>query len=162
MKDLLMSLQGNWLGLMVTRSTWIYAACEALHFIGLFVLVGGVAVLDLRVLGLAKDLPVAPLHRLLPLALAGFGINLITGILFFSVDPLGFGTNPSFRVKMLLILLAGLNALWFELGFSGKLSSWGAGVDAPLQAKFICGLSLLLWSGVITAGRFLPAFALGL
>lgn len=156
---LLESLSGTWIGTTVKTSVWIFPVLETLHFIGLAVLIGGIAALDLRVLGVGKGLPVAPLHKLLPLVFAGFGLNLVTGVLFFLSDPVGYGVNPSFQAKMVFILLAGLNALWFELKLARFVPEWGPGVDAPTHAKVVCGLSLFLWAGIITAGRLLPSFA---
>lgn len=159
MMDLLQSLDGTWIGTTVKTSVWIFPVLETLHFIGLAILIGGIAVLDLRVLGVGKRLPVAPLHKLLPLVFVGFGINLVTGVLFFLSDPLGYGVNPSFQVKMIFILLAGLNALWFELKLARHVNEWGPGVDASTHAKIVCGLSLFFWAGIITTGRLLPSFA---
>jgi hypothetical protein len=159
LQGFLESLDGTSIGLTVKTSVWIFPVLETLHFIGLAMLIGGIAALDLRVLGIAKRLPVAPLHKLLPLVFVGFGINLVTGVLFFLSDPLGYGVNPSFQMKMVFILLAGLNALWFELKLAPHVDEWGAGVDASTHAKVVCGLSLFLWAGIITAGRLLPSFA---
>jgi hypothetical protein len=159
MMDLLQSLDGTWIGTTVKTSVWIFPVLETLHFIGLAILIGGIAILDLRVLGVGKRLPVGPLHKLLPLVFVGFGINLVTGVLFFLSDPLGYGVNPSFQVKMIFILLAGLNALWFELKLARHVNEWGPGVDASTHAKIVCGLSLFFWAGIITTGRLLPSFA---
>jgi len=73
---------------------WVWPASETLHFIGLAMLIGVVGLMDLRLLGLAKRLPFAPLHRLLPWGIAGFGICLVTGSLFFAGDPF-FGSSFS-------------------------------------------------------------------
>lgn len=159
MMDLLKSLDGTWIGTTVKTSVWIFPVLETLHFIGLAILIGGIAVLDLRVLGVCKGVPVGPLHKMLPLVFIGFGINLVTGVLFFLSDPLGYGVNPSFQLKMILVLLAGLNALWFELRLARHVSEWGAGADCSRHAKIVCGLSLFLWAGIITTGRLLPSFA---
>lgn len=159
LEGFLQSLDGTSIGLTVKTSVWMFPVLEALHFIGLAILIGGIAALDLRILGVAKRLPVAPLHKLLPLVFIGFGINLVTGVLFFLSDPLGYGGNPAFQLKMVFILLAGLNALWFELKLGRYVDSWGAGVDASTQAKVVCGLSLFFWAVIITAGRLLPSFA---
>ncbi len=159
LQGFLESLDGTAIGLTVKTSVWMFPVLEALHFIGLALLIGGIAALDLRVLGVAKRLPIAPLHKLLPLVFVGFGINLITGVLFFLSDPLGYGVNPAFQFKVIFILLAGLNALWFELKLSRQVEEWGPGVDASTHAKVVCGLSLFLWAGIITAGRLLPSFA---
>ena len=82
-------------------------------------------------------------------------INLITGICFFCHDPWVYAFNISFRIKMLLILLAGLNALWFRLGVFLDLERWGPGIEASTLAKVISALSILIWLGVITAGRYI-------
>ncbi len=142
-------------GAFVRDSVWAFPVLQSLHFIGMTLLIGVVGIIDLRVLGLARALPLRPLHRLLPLAFFGFGINLITGMMFFSHDPYVYAFNASFRLKMLLILLAGLNALWFRLGVFLDLEKWGPGIEASPLAKGISALSILIWVGVITAGRFI-------
>lgn len=103
LQGFLESLDGTAIGLTVKTSVWMFPVLEALHFIGLALLIGGVAALDLRVLGVAEPPPIAPLHKLLPLVFAGFGINLITGVLFFLSDPLGYGVNPAFQLKIVFI-----------------------------------------------------------
>lgn len=143
------------IGAFVRDSTWAFPALQSLHFIGMSLLIGVVGVIDLRVLGVARGLPIRPLHRFVPLAFAGFGINLLTGIMFFCHDPYVYAYNPSFRIKMLLILLAGLNALWFRLGVFLDVDKWGPGIEASRLAKAISALSLLIWIGVITAGRYI-------
>lgn len=142
-------------GVFVRDSSWAFPALQSLHFIGMTLLVGIVGVIDLRVLGLARGLPLYPLHRFLPLAFAGFFINLATGIMFFCHDPYVYAFNVSFRIKMLLILVAGLNALWFRLGVFIDIEKWGPDIDASRLAKVISVLSIVFWFGVITAGRFI-------
>jgi hypothetical protein len=143
------------IGVFVRDSVWAFPALQSLHFIGMTLLIGVVGIIDLRVLGLARGLPIRPLHRLLPFAFVGFGINLVTGVMFFSHDPYVYAFNMSFRIKMLLIVLAGLNALWFRLGVFFDVDKWGPGIEASKLAKGISALSLLIWVGVITAGRFI-------
>src|SRR5262245_26345166 len=87
---------------------WIWPLCETLHFFGLALLVGVVGLLDLRMLGWFKGLPIAPLQRLIPWAIFGFAINLATGFIFFAGNPLQYINNPAFGYKLLFILLAGL------------------------------------------------------
>lgn len=145
-------------GEFVRSSSWAFPTLQSLHFIGMTMLVGVVGAIDLRVLGIARGLPIHPLHRLLPVAFVGFGINLITGLMFFAHDPYVYAYNISFRIKMLLILVAGLNALWFQLGVFIDVDKWGPGIEASRLAKVISALSLLIWFAVITAGRFI-AFA---
>jgi hypothetical protein len=124
---------------------------------GLALLVGIVGVLDLRLLGLAKILPVAPLQRLIPAALIGFGVNIVTGALFFSGDPAQYIHNPAFWYKMLFIALAGANVtIFYVTGMSRTIDALGAGGDAPAGAKTIAAVSLFLWIGVVFWGRMLP------
>lgn len=135
---------------------WVWPASETLHFIGLALLVGIVGTIDLRLLGVGKGMSLASLHRLLPWAILGFIINLITGILFFAGDPFQYVHNPAFQMKMLFILLAGMNVLVFYLTVFGKAGKLGAGDDAPMPAKVIAAFSLFLWIGVMYWGRMLP------
>jgi hypothetical protein len=93
-------LKTTTLSWIVIRYPWVWPAAETLHFIRLAMLIG---------------LPFAPLHRLLPWAIAGFLVCLSTGSVFFAGDPFQYIHNPVFWFKMLLILLAGINALVFYL-----------------------------------------------
>lgn len=143
------------LGVFVRNSSWAFPALQSLHFIGMTLLIGVVGAIDLRVLGVARGLPIHPLHRFLPLAFLGFGINLVTGVMFFSHDPYVYAFNVSFRVKMFLILLAGMNALWFRLGVFIDVDKWGPGIEASRLAKIISALSIAIWIAVIVAGRYI-------
>lgn len=142
-------------GAWVRNSAWAFPFLQSWHFVGMTMLLGVVGAIDLRVLGVARAVPLAPLHRFLPLAFIGFGINLITGICFFCHDPWVYAFNISFRIKMLLILLAGLNALWFRLGVFLDLERWGPGIEASRLAKVISAISIIIWLAVITAGRYI-------
>lgn len=152
----------NWLkttqlSAFVTHYAWVWPASETLHFVGLAMLIGVVGLMDLRLLGMAKRLPFAPLHKLLPFGIAGFSICLGTGILFFAGDPFQYIHNPVFWYKILFIVLAGLNVLIFYLsGVFQNVEHLGAGEDAPLGAKLIAAISLVLWIGVMYLGRMLP------
>lgn len=143
------------IGTWVRDSTWAFPFLQSWHFLGLCMLLGVVGAIDLRVLGVARAVPLAALHRLLPLAFVGFGINLVTGVFFFCHDPWEYAFNIAFRIKILLIVVAGLNALWFRLGVFLDLQAWGPGIDASRLAKVISALSLLIWFAVITAGRYI-------
>jgi hypothetical protein len=146
----------TWLGHLARDVFWIFPAGEALHFIGMALLIGVVGVIDLRVLGVARGLPIGALHRLLPWAFFGFALNVLTGLTFFAGDPHAFASNAAFRLKMLLILLAGLNALWFRLSVFIDVEKWGPGIDASRLAKVISAVSLFFWGAVITCARFIP------
>jgi hypothetical protein len=136
---------------------WIWPLCETLHFMGLALLMGVVAVFDLRMLGMARELPLGPLQRLMPWAILGFTINLITGFLFFAGDPFQYIHNIAFAFKILFIVLAGVNVILFYVtGLYRKVDSVAAGHDVPAAAKITAAVSLFLWIGVMYWGRMLP------
>jgi len=136
---------------------WIWPLCEILHFIGLALVVGVAGVFDLRMLGMGKGLPVASLQRLMPWAVVGFAINLITGFLFFSGDPFQYIHNIAFAFKLLFVALAGVNVLLFyATGLSRRVDGVAAGGDVPAAAKLTAAASLFLWVGVMYWGRMLP------
>src|SRR3989442_9154579 len=114
---------------------WLWPMCETLHFIGLALLMGIVSVLDLRMLGMAKELPLGPLQRLMPFAILGFTINLVTGLLFFTGDPTQYIHNVAFGFKLLFIGLAGVNVILFYVtGLYRRGGEGGGGAHAPPPA----------------------------
>ena len=141
-------------GSFVTDTRWMWPTCETLHFIGLSLLMGVAFLVDLRVLGVVKGVSFASLHRLLPWAALGFGVNVITGMLFFVGIPGQYIHNTTFYWKMALVMLAGLNAVYFTL----LEEPWELGPkeDAPLTAKIAAASAMLLWVGVMYCGSMLP------
>ena len=144
---------------------WGWPLCETMHFVGLILLVGVVGMFDLRLLGFAKALPVAPLRRLLPWGVLGFLITVITGLMFVTgiyanveITPYVVAMNDGFlQLKLLFMALAGLNLLAFYLtGASEAVDNLGPGKDAPMVAKVNAALSLFLWFGVVYWGRLIP------
>ncbi len=152
----LQSARGLIGGLTETKYGW--PVCETLHFFGLSMLLGTIGMFDLRVLGLAKRIPMASLHRLVPWGVAGFVLNAMTGFVFLVTYPNLYVYQVPFQLKMLFIALAGINVLAFKLFVPRKLDALGSGDDAPLAAKIMCGASLFLWIGVLVAGRYLAFF----
>ena len=132
----------------------MWPTCETLHFVGLSLLLGVVLLIDLRVLGLMKGVSFASLHRLLPLAAFGFGVNVITGMLFFVGIPGQYIDNKAFYWKVGLVMLAGLNAVYFTL----LKEPWelGPGEDAPFTAKIAAASAMVLWVSVMYFGSMLP------
>jgi len=149
------AIENTWLGEFMRAYWWAFPAAEALHFIGLSLLVGSLAVIDLRLLGFARSLSVRAIHQLLLWTWVGFAINLITGVLFIFAQASFYYPNVAFRVKLVLILLAGANALWFQRTVHKELPNWSDDAQAPRQAKVIAGVSLGLWISVIFFGRFI-------
>ncbi len=156
--DILHWIRDTSLGAAVRQSRWMFATGETLHFIGLSMLVGGILIVDLRLLGFIRRVPVRAALAFLPFVIAGFLINLATGIVFFSADPMMYWPNPAFKLKMFLILLAGLNALVFMVVEHRHTLSLGADASPGTFTKVSAGLSLGLWLGVLLLGRLLPAF----
>jgi len=139
---------------------WAWPVCEMIHFIGMALLIGSIGLLDLRILGVAKGLPIAKLEKLVPVGIAGFVANAVTGIIFVLANPSGgpvaYVTNFAFQIKMTLILLAGINALVFYFtGISRQMATLGPNDSAPANAKLIAIASLVLWFGVIIFGRLI-------
>jgi hypothetical protein len=145
---------GRTVGTFVTDTPWMWPTCETLHFVGLSLLLGVVFLVDLRVLGVVKGVSFASLHRLLPWAAFGFGVNVITGILFFVGIPSQYTQNKTFYWKLVLVMLAGVNALYFTL----LEEPWALGPkeDAPLTAKIAAASAMVLWVGVMYCGNMLP------
>ena len=120
---------------------------------------GCAVIIDLRLLGVARDLPVAPLRRLLPWGVIGFAINVVTGVGFYAGHPAQY-QSWVFGAKMLFVALAAVNAVWFYASPLGRaVQKMGAGEDAPPAAKLVAASSLLLWLGVMFWGRMLPSFS---
>src|SRR5439155_24741426 len=135
---------------VTASSRWVWPALETLHFFGLILIVAAIGTLNVRLLGFLNQFPVAPLHRLLPLGIAGVVINIITGLLFFVGMPYFYAYNLTFYLKILVIFLAGATLVLFYC--TGAFRNWahlGAGEDPPAFAKFIAASSLLLWLAII-------------
>jgi len=144
---------------------WVWPLSEVLHFIGLILLVGIVTIVDLRLLGVAKRMPVAPLQKLLPWALLGFTLCVVTGLLFVTGLWANVKTHPLeairydyfLQLKLAFIGLAGINLLaYYQTGMARAMEGLGAGDDAPPRAKVVAGASLILWIGVVYWGRLIP------
>lgn len=143
-----------------------WALFETFHFIGLALLVGIVGMFDLRILGMAKRVPVGALAELLPWAVLGFVIAVVTGLGFvtglkanlYDADPYNvLMTDVYLQLKLIFIGLAGLNLLFFYAsGMQRVVYALGPGQEAPGLAKFIAAASLTLWIGVVWMGRMVP------
>lgn len=137
-------------------STWMYPIVEIVHIVGIVLLVGSVAMFDLRVLGFARSLPLKALGRhLLPWSVASLALVVPAGLMMFSAYPHDFIGNPVFQLKLLLIGVAGLNALLFHQGVYRAAAAWDAAMPAPPLAKAQALASLAIWIAVISCGRLL-------
>ncbi len=121
--------------------------------LGAILLVGGIGLLDLRLLGYGKGISPAALSRAVtPLALAGFGIMLLSGVLLFVADAEALSGSALFWGKMVLICVAGLNAWTFRSLFQDLPET------TPDAAKGLAAGSLILWVGVVVMGRLIAYF----
>jgi hypothetical protein len=141
------------------ESTALYAATEIAHTLGFIVLVGAVFFFDLRVLGLVRTLSLSALARLLlPWSWASVVVIIPTGLAMFAVHADELLDSRPFKLKMALLLAAGLNAAFFLTGPWQTVKQWDVGVSAPRAAKLSAIASLFLWTGVIACGRLLAYF----
>lgn len=140
---------------------WSWPALEALHFLGLCLLIGSILVMDLRLIGFQRTIPLRAVHKLMPFAIAGFSINLLTGVGFLFGDPKLYAINYAFWVKMSLVLLAGINFLYYLFRVEPALAHLGPHDATPAQAKLVGGASLFFWFGVLLYGRLLPYLGTG-
>lgn len=152
-------LQNSPLGHFVSSSSWVYTIGLMFHFTGMAMLFGAMLVVDLRLLGVTKRIPLPVALAFLPIAIAGFIINLVTGVVFFAFDPLSFWNNIAFKVKLVLLLVAGANALWFTFAEEPKLRTLPPYGDTPSVIKWTAGLSLAVWTLVIVCGRMIVGLA---
>jgi hypothetical protein len=137
------------------NTAWAWPAMESLHFIGLSMLFGTIGLFDLRMLGFARSISMAALHKLVPWGVLGYLINVTTGFLFFVSDPTQYLYNPAFQLKVLCMIIAGLNMAVFYATTARQIKLSQAHQAAPLPAKIIAAVSLLSWSGVIVFGRLI-------
>jgi len=132
---------------------WLYPVVEIVHIVGFSILVGAVAMFDLRLLGFGRALPLRALARhLLPWSWAALALIVPSGLLMFSTQP-ELLDNRAFVLKLILIAAAGANALAFHVGPWRRVASWHD--STPVLARLHACLSLLLWIGVIACGRLL-------
>lgn len=138
------------------EALWAYPATEALHILGIGLLFGSIAIVDLRLMGLGRRLPVSALTAFaVPWSLAGFVLAATTGLLMFTAHVAEFITLPVFMLKMGLILAGGINAAILHTGVLRDTRAWDTGTPTPLAAKVAGGLSIALWIGVVACGRLL-------
>jgi hypothetical protein len=162
MDPILTWMEGTWINTLAVSYQWSWPILETLHFVGLCLLMGPIIIIDLRLIGYARLLPAVSVHSLVPVAIAGFSINLITGIIFCFGDPYRYAVNIAFQTKMVLVVLAGLNALAFKYMVSPAIDAPNADVTGtPPIAKLVGFVSLVIWIGVLSLGRLIPYLGTG-
>ena len=148
-------LQETWLGVLVAESLWGYPLLETLHALGMAMFLGAIGLINLRVLGYKPELPLLGTRDLLPLAWLGFTINAVSGIALFTSDAVYFFSSYTFRIKMLLIVLGGINAALLARRIFREAPEGGPAAGATPAAKVIAATSLVFWVGAAIAGRLI-------
>jgi hypothetical protein len=151
-------LESTRLSAFMMHSAFGWPICACLHFLGLSLLIGTVGLFDLRLLGMAKGLSPVAMHRLIPWGVMGFIINVITGTLFFIGQPYRYIHNPAFQLKLTFLAILGINMLVFYASAYRSVAELGPDEATPFRAKFAAATSLILWIGVICAGRMVAFF----
>ena len=150
------ALEASAFGAAMREWTWLYPAFEVIHITGIAVLVGSIMVLDMRLLGLSRSLPVRKLAaHVLPWSIASFALILPSGLAMFVAHAGDLIANPVFALKFCLIFAAVTNAAVLHAGVFRGAASWDVDTMPPLAARLAAALSLLLWVSVIACGRLL-------
>jgi len=148
------------------QSNWAFPTLDTIHTLGIVLVAGTIMLVDLRLLGLGlRSVLVRRLvGRIVPATLWGFGLMLVSGGLLFSSEAVKMYHSPAFRIKMILLAMAGLNALIFHRTVYRDAAGWNPASPAPLRARLAGLLSLLFWIAIIAAGRaiaYAPGYDLG-
>lgn len=149
-------IEATALGVAMRKSIWLYPAVETVHIIGLAILVGSIAVLDLRLMGLSRSLPVRKLaSHTLPWSVGSFFLIVPSGLMMFAAHASDFISSPVFLLKMGLIMAGVLNAALFHATVFRSAAAWDVDAMPPMAARASAALSLMLWLTVIACGRLL-------
>jgi hypothetical protein len=139
------------------RESLLFPFIEGFHVLALSLSIGLVVITDLRLMGVVmRNRPASEIwSQFFPWMMSGFGVMFLTGSLLFWSHALSAYNSTAFRVKLLLLILSGLNAAIYHLTIYRKLDQWDASPIPPLQARLAGWTSLILWAGVITMGRIM-------
>lgn len=148
-------LEASWLGLTIRQSALLFNGLVALHTLGIILVAGTIWLVDLRLLGfgLRREPVSAVLRQILPWTWSGFALMFVSGSLLFCAEAVMVSGSIAFRIKLVLILLAGLNALIFHKTVYRGAPEWDLTLATPPRARLAGALSLTFWVCVIGAGR---------
>ena len=152
-------LETSGIAVAMRQWLWLYPIVEIVHIVGFVILVGAAFMFDLRLLGVSRGLPVSAMaDHLLPRARLALVLVVPSGVLMFMAHATEMLENPAFRLKLLLIAAAFLNAGIFHRWPFRVVGDWDTELPAPPTARLAGVLSLLLWTGAIACGRLLAYF----
>jgi hypothetical protein len=155
--SLLMLLQSSALGVAVRSAQYLYPVLEAIHILGIALLVGPAFTFDLRLLGVGHRVVSATTaaRHLLPISRIGFAIAVTTGIALLSAQATVVAGTGAAPWKFGLLILAGLNVPVFHYGIYRRVDEWTDAAVTPIAARVGAAVSLIAWTGMILAGRLL-------
>jgi uncharacterized membrane protein len=135
---------------------WLWPVCEILHFSGLSLLLGVAGFFDLRLLGFLRRVPISAAWTLMPWAKTGFAVAAITGVIFFVGAPDQYVNNAAFWAKVAFLVIANLNAMYFEVAYRKQVERHELDANPPGRFKAVAAVSIASWFLVIYWGRMLP------
>jgi len=154
--EICQTIQDSHIGTAIRESEIVFPVIESIHVLGLAVSAGAIVLLDLRLtgLGMQYSTPGQIMRRLKPWYLTGFAIMMLTGALLFWAEAEKLYRSPTFRWKLIFLLVAGLNALYYEVKFVPKMDRWDGKSGLPSGARVVGWCSLISWAAVIGFGRW--------
>ena len=158
--DFLSALENSGFGTWVRESPspWAYPGILFLHTAGLSLIAGLNIAIDLRLLGFARRLPIAPLERFYPIMWLGFWMNVVSGTALLIANATTKATNPAFHVKMTFVIIATVS---LALTRRAVFHAPAAATDVSPRGRLLAAISIASWLGVIVAGRLMPYFGQG-
>ena len=141
----------------ISESGWLFPTIETLHVLALTLLIGSIAMVDLRLINVAlRKRDVAELSdEVLPWTWCAFVVAALTGFSLFASAATKYAANVAMQIKFVLLMLAAINMLTFNLTLHRSIKTWGRDPKTPLGAQIAGGLSLILWIGVMVSGRWI-------
>jgi hypothetical protein len=154
---LLERLQASSLAVFIHKTAWAFTTLQVVHVFAISLVIGTIAIVDLRLLGFASTKrPFAELsRRVLPFTWAAFALAVIAGALLFISRATDYVENTMFWIKMFLIVLAGINMLVFEFVTVRSVNEWNLDPTPPLRARLAGGISIACWVLVLVCGRLI-------
>jgi len=148
-------LQDTDIGTSIRESIWVFPIIESTHVLALSISVGLLLVSDLRLMGvIMKRRPASEVYeQIKPWMFGGFTVMTITGIFLFWCQAVKAYNSYFFRIKIVLLIVAAINAIYFERGIYRKVSQWDNALIPPMEARVAGWASLILWVAIITCGR---------
>ena len=157
MNDILEAIGASPIGTFMAENATAFPWVETVHVVAITTVIGVIAIVDLRLIGVAsRSYSISRLTKaLLPLTWGGFALAALSGSLLFASQPVTYFNNFAFRMKMVLLLAAGLNMAVFHLLTMRGISLWDRDAKVPLAAKAAGLSSMVIWVAIVALGRWI-------